>query len=838
MNKSIFVLIFLMAGALACVDNDLWAYNLTCASNCSNASAAYVCFNLTDEITDGVITSAWPTSAIGEILNMTENVTSYCYNNIIDPGIPKHICTTNTTYNGTWLFYARREGIGPTYASCGMTPATASQNIYVYGSTGLLQNFTVLLNITKQTGMNNDFSNIYFRNVTTGGNLTFEFDTINSGVNALVWVRTDYLNSVNNTIKMYWDGYTTWANKTQQAWDDNYVNVLHFSEGSGVLAYDSTYRNHTFTGYNSPHWGTGIVGGAIDLEASESEYLQVPNHNDYDMGATGWTIENFVNWETKPADACVNCQIGIVSRTKYSVQVDWMQNTYQNNPILLSMFYDTLGGYDADSSLGKHSLASQWYANLGQFEPSATNLVNSTINVTVETGTTFAGKIPWDSNNPVTIGHQDPSSEPHATLEFVDGRIDEVRISNLKRDYNWVNYTYYNIVYNSLTTNFETASVPTTFTNYTVFDLNRTQSYGVYTANLKDEADNTIWDMGETKNETITFTCESSQSIKDLTAATQSFILTDTPSVVKVDANFTTTGDHEYRKQVPTCSWPCTEDVDFFLNDLNDTTLVEIEFTLQDWTGLFGEAELRFIRPILSSGNVQITSDYFDASKVALVQLVKDMEYTIQVYKNGVLKSIGKIVVTSDTSKTITIADIAFNPDTVKQFEDILMSAWMDTNYVQGGYNDTSGSTSSVTFTVKNHTTGATVYTTTSGCSECSFAWNHSGNYSTPFDVEIVADVVGIGRLNNTWPVNYFNQTSFVGEGTLKQVTFNWIGTITLIGASLAVGAYSLAGGAILFLILSTILWWMGWLMIPYPVLLASGLFLVGIAISSKKVNT
>jgi len=299
--------------------------------------------------------------------------------------------------------------------------------------------------------------------------------------------------------------------------------------------------------------------------------------------------------------------------------------------------------------------------------------------------------------------------------------------------------------------------------------------------------------------------------------------------------NDTSTGEEYYRKQVSACDFPCTEDVTFYLVNLNVSSLVEVSLNLRDWTGLFSASEIRIKRPILTGGIFQITSDYFDAENKAIFYLIKDMEYQLEVFKNDMSRNIGFIIIDSDTEKFITIANVFYDTTETRLYEDIIVGADIDYTYISGWYNDTSNTTTLVGFEVYNITSGVQLYATTSVCQYCTFQYDYHGNYSTPYQVTIWANNDNLGLLNNSWYFNYQNATAYAGEGTLPREVFNSISVILLVGIASTTGALYVPAGAFMFIITTILLSWIGWLNIPAIFLSMGILMAIAIAWVNKK---
>lgn len=90
---------------------------------------------------------------------------------------------------------------------------------------------------------------------------------------------------------------------------DNPILHIRFRESGGTTAYDHSGNGHHGTLQNSPVLGVaGLIPAdsatAIDLEASSSQYITIPDHADLDLGDT-LTIEALIQIESLPANRVI-----------------------------------------------------------------------------------------------------------------------------------------------------------------------------------------------------------------------------------------------------------------------------------------------------------------------------------------------------------------------------------------------------------------------------------------------------------------------------------------------------------------------------------------------------
>lgn len=151
------------------------------------------------------------------------------------------------------------------------------QQIDISGSNTSLTDFTVMINVTYDSDMNSDFSDIRFLDSTSSNELYYELDFYNTSVSAVFWVRIPTLNAGidNTTIFMYYKNPSATLNENeQQAWAYD-TGVWHFSEGFGSVSKGIEGINNATTS-QTPVWTDGIIGKAINVS-----------------GATGhWTVQD------------------------------------------------------------------------------------------------------------------------------------------------------------------------------------------------------------------------------------------------------------------------------------------------------------------------------------------------------------------------------------------------------------------------------------------------------------------------------------------------------------------------------------------------------------------
>lgn len=834
------ILTGILVPALACVNNTLWVAEASCL-NCTNTSTNYQCFDLTEAIDDGIISTTWYSDL--HVLNTTSNHTSpYCYDNDNTERVCAYNLNTSLTID-EWTFDLRSiDTNGTNFSSCGFTMGNWPEPNYVKCKNITLGlNFTtdetIYLNVTYDSDMLASMIDIKFYDTScdnNGNELSYDIEAVVTSTNGEYHVLPNQNFTAGDIISMYYS-YAGAGDNTDAAtvWAGCDV-VYYFEETSGTTIIDRSGNgnNGTLVTTGGVTMGdTGLLGKGLTVRPGS--YVSIPN-TDFKSDTQGSVLQ-FIKLH----------QLGIyqdnfASTYGSGASTERLAQQVLNTNVCAAYAWP---GVSADWERYSSALKTgEWY--MQEMEVNSTgnrayvNVTLSPINSGDSADTHWFSSL--NAGQVTYINRLWYASAYYSRGNFT---ISHFRICNSPHSPDWINTTFENIYNHDSYITFGTEQNITALdtgcegANCTIWTPNITQSYGLYTADLFFEEDNTAWDMGASTDENITFTCVASQSIEPLLSnADNTFILYDTPRVVKVDLNFTATGDEYYRKQVPTCTFPCIETQNFYLVNLNVSDLVELSLNLQDWTGLYGASEIRIKRPILTSGIIQVTSDLFDAENKAIFYLIKDMEYQLEVYKNGIARNIGYLIIDSDTTKYITIADVEYDTTETRLYEDILMGADIDLTYITGYYNDTSNTTTNpVYFNVYNVTSGSLLYTTNSVCQYCTFMYDYLGAYSTPFMVMMYTTNDDLGLLNNTWYFNYYNDTAYEGEGTIPRSTYNAVSIIILLGVASMAGALYVPAGAIAFILTAVLLKAMNWLSTPSLFISLGILMALAISVVTKK---
>ncbi|UCE38691.1 MAG: DUF2341 domain-containing protein, partial [Thermoplasmata archaeon] len=303
-----------------------------------------------------------------------------------------------------------------------------------------LTNFPVLVDITDSdlaSEARSDGYDIAFWG-SDGSPLDHEIENYTSGSGKLVaWVRIPSLSSSSDTTFYMYYGNSDITSPTENptgVWDSNYVGVWHLNETGTGTRYDSTsYSNDgTPSGYDGDETTTGKIDLADDFEATDADdYIDIDNSsslyitgNEITMGA--WiNIESYANSEMQ-----VFCR-GQDDNWIYGIGV---MNTAKIRYLIYSGNDNDYSDSDAVLSLGT------WIYVVVRYNGTHKTIFINGIN---------EGEKPASNN----IADRGPGGDHSlhiadrpgtgSTLWF-DGKVDEVRVSNIARSEDWIETEFNN----------------------------------------------------------------------------------------------------------------------------------------------------------------------------------------------------------------------------------------------------------------------------------------------------------------------------------------------------------------------------------------------------------
>jgi len=293
-----------------------------------------------------------------------------------------------------------------------------------------LSNFPVLVVINSTIGAKCDGGNSirFIPDSNSSMEYPYQIDEWNEGGNSFVWVNITHVesSSYNTQFNMYYSNSGASDNSSTDTWDSNYVFVGHMNTSTTQTngCYDSSPNsNHgTFVG-TVPNSMGGMVGTGQSFD-NDGDYITLPSGTFTDLAGT------------------FECYI----KANDTEETDYLHQAYQDDSnrhwtILdsggtYSFAYYKDAGFEATFTSGDRGTNYTYVASAFQ-EYDAELYVNDT--------TIFSGlamqPADWSFAASTLAAKYDGNNE-------YSGMLDEVRISNIRRDRNWTNATYKTIYYN------------------------------------------------------------------------------------------------------------------------------------------------------------------------------------------------------------------------------------------------------------------------------------------------------------------------------------------------------------------------------------------------------
>ena len=302
-------------------------------------------------------------------------------------------------------------------------------------------NFPFLVHISSDSDLKdnaqqdgNDISFVLFSDNSTQLNHEIEYFDGDSG-ELFVWINIPSLSSIEDTkIWMYY-GNSNCGNQEniENTWDSNYVMVQHLNEQTGTL-FDSTANNNDGTNDNATFDSSAKIDGAYDFDGIDNNI----DVGTFDIIGEGLTISVWFNADSFSENTICTSGLRLVSKATGpdSANHYWMiapadcGNMYRyrlktENTGVSNLIVST-GGLSTDT----------WYNVVASYDGSHMRVYHDGTELGSKTQT---GEISTDGNVSVWIG-----SNPPDDYRTFDGVIDEVQISNIARDEDWIELSYEN----------------------------------------------------------------------------------------------------------------------------------------------------------------------------------------------------------------------------------------------------------------------------------------------------------------------------------------------------------------------------------------------------------
>ncbi len=280
---------------------------------------------------------------------------------------------------------------------------------------GTHTNFPVLININDSdlaTNARSDGFDIIFTSNDGNTILDHQLESYSSG-NLVAWVKVPSISSASNTsIRMYYANPSISTNQSvNTVWDNNYQLVMHMNGLSNSSTVSQAITNSGTTS------GTGKIGNARAFNSAQSQFIQVADNASLDI--TG------------------------------NLTISFWYNAIDGNPDIISKGIGSGSTYEADVSGGSRP----------RFRKNNSNGNNLRANNSLNTNTwyylTFVqsnsgreirinGVLDVSDNNTGSFNTNNDPLYISRSGDPINGRLDEVRISNIARSANWITTEYQN----------------------------------------------------------------------------------------------------------------------------------------------------------------------------------------------------------------------------------------------------------------------------------------------------------------------------------------------------------------------------------------------------------
>lgn len=289
-----------------------------------------------------------------------------------------------------------------------------------------LTDFTVLIPINSTVGQKCDGGNsitfVGMNNITV---YNHETEYFNSSSTSYVWAKIPRLTSAADTsFWMYYgnENATGYENVTG-TWDNNYIMVQHMN--STAQLEDSTRYNNDGDRYNSPTRVSSLIGYAQDFDAG-NDHFRIPDDNTLDCNKT-FTIEAWLNVDDNGAHRCILSKwdglVGGNQQFYLSKHADDETHAQITNAGSASV-------YSGDNTAKQN----RWYYTAATAHNPTTTFTLYLNTSKVDEANIITGNI--YNNEPLYIGRR-------GLDQNFDGTIEEVRISNIARNWSWINATFH-----------------------------------------------------------------------------------------------------------------------------------------------------------------------------------------------------------------------------------------------------------------------------------------------------------------------------------------------------------------------------------------------------------
>ena len=301
-----------------------------------------------------------------------------------------------------------------------------------------LINYPFLLHISSDTNLSehaqedgDDIVFILYSDNTT--QLNHEIELFNGSSGELIaWVNIPNLNSSIDT--KFWIYYGNVNSENQEntgdIWDSNFVMVQHLNEPTGTL-FDSTYNNNDGIANGSTYNSSSKIGGGYNFDGLD-DYIDVGK---FDVVGGGLTLSLWFNANVL-SSTCSGSRLISKATGHSSYMHYWMIGVLNYGNKFRFRLKTNEGGTKEQTVYTGGINTGEWYHFVATYDGSKMKIFKDGVLLGAATKT---GNISTSNSTSDWIG-----ANPPDIYDCWNGLIDEVRISNIGRDSNWISLSYKN----------------------------------------------------------------------------------------------------------------------------------------------------------------------------------------------------------------------------------------------------------------------------------------------------------------------------------------------------------------------------------------------------------
>ena len=311
--------------------------------------------------------------------------------------------------------------------------------------TANLTGFPVLINLVTDGDLasdaQNDGDDILFTSANGTTKLNHEIEKYDGGTGELVaWVKSPGLSSSTDTFIYMYYGNASASNQENitAVWDSNYIAVWHLREdpsGAAPQMLDSTSNNHDGTSEGS--WVTanqvaGLIDGSLDFNSGIDKIKGIFDVVAGGTGDDGITLEAWVYSDEHRDGRFISKATGGDTSQHW-----WMLNAVPSGGNSYLRFRLKLGGTTTALQATSPDTfpIGQWVHSVATYNGSNMRIYQDASQIA---STAASGTISTNNSVEVAIGNQPTGAGDRR----FDGRITEVRISNIARSSDWIQTEY------------------------------------------------------------------------------------------------------------------------------------------------------------------------------------------------------------------------------------------------------------------------------------------------------------------------------------------------------------------------------------------------------------